>query len=165
MALDLNKVGLMIGVLALLLAVPLAVIANLLTPRVRDWYSTSSRSRIRKRLTEIESRLHVAESSWTFTPGEFASYRAHYDTIRIISSGVHGGCSAILFGTAAYARFFQKDQVFGIELVAFSTFVSNLIYYIGFLRTYRCNREQHTRIGREELKQELERLQSLAAKA
>jgi hypothetical protein len=35
---DVNKLGLYIGILALLFAVPLAVIANLITPRIRDWY-------------------------------------------------------------------------------------------------------------------------------
>ena len=47
---DLNKLGFAVGMLALLLAVPLSVVANLLTPKLRNWYSTTSLKRVEKRL-------------------------------------------------------------------------------------------------------------------
>lgn len=72
---DLNKIGLLIGVFALLLAVPLAVSANLLTPKVQSWYSTTSLNRLNRRLLKLNERLKKSESSWTFTPAEWKLYR------------------------------------------------------------------------------------------
>jgi hypothetical protein len=48
---ELNKIGLTVGVLALVLAVPLAIVANLLTPSIGKWYGATSHKRRIKRLS------------------------------------------------------------------------------------------------------------------
>jgi hypothetical protein len=46
-----------IGIIALLLAIPLSVLANLLTPTVKNWLALRSRKRLLYRLAVIEDRL------------------------------------------------------------------------------------------------------------
>jgi hypothetical protein len=46
-----------VGIIALVLAIPLAVIANLLTPTVRQWWATTSTNRRKKRIKELNERL------------------------------------------------------------------------------------------------------------
>jgi hypothetical protein len=72
---DAGRISLMIGVLALLLAVPLAVIANLLTPKVQRWYATTSRAAMRARIAEIDEKLKQLEGEWKFTKSEWATYQ------------------------------------------------------------------------------------------
>jgi hypothetical protein len=75
---DIGKLGLIVGGLALLLAIPLAVVANMLTPRVQDWYSTTSLKRTHNRLRELRLRLELSEATWKFSPGEWEIYRANF---------------------------------------------------------------------------------------
>src|ERR1700678_1516272 len=56
---DWNKV---FDVVAVALAVPLSVAANLLTPRIRDWYSTTTQRRLRKRLSALEQEYEDVEN-------------------------------------------------------------------------------------------------------
>ncbi len=39
---DINKAALLIAILALVFAVPLSIIANLLTPKMRSWYAATT---------------------------------------------------------------------------------------------------------------------------
>lgn len=52
-----TTLGIVIGALALLLAVPLSVVGNLCTPRVRQWWATTSISRKRRRVEAIKAEL------------------------------------------------------------------------------------------------------------
>src|SRR5260370_20832325 len=51
-----------IGVLALLLAIPLAVLANLLTPTVKNWIALLSKKMTAQRIKVLESELNRLES-------------------------------------------------------------------------------------------------------
>lgn len=51
---DSGKLSLVIGITALVLAVPLAIFANILTPKITEWYSRSSRQRAQRRIAELE---------------------------------------------------------------------------------------------------------------
>ncbi|MBI2815924.1 MAG: hypothetical protein HYX72_03190 [Acidobacteria bacterium] len=55
-----------LGVLAFILAIPMAVAANLLTPKVQRWWASSSRSRALKRLSRLEKQISElqAMSEW-----------------------------------------------------------------------------------------------------
>jgi len=52
----------LVGLLALLLAVPLSIAANLLTPVVRNWYAASSKKRLARRISELEKQLTDLDS-------------------------------------------------------------------------------------------------------
>src|SRR5438270_12844321 len=43
--------------IGILLAIPLSVLANLLTPRLRDWLASSSKSRLHARVLELREEL------------------------------------------------------------------------------------------------------------
>lgn len=43
--------------IAIVLAIPLSIIANLFTPRLRDWWATTSQRRLERRIAELESVL------------------------------------------------------------------------------------------------------------
>ncbi len=73
---DIGKIGLTVAGIAILLAIPLSVVANLLTPPVQSWYSTTSQKRLKKRIRRLESALQTSERQWTFTLPEWAAYKA-----------------------------------------------------------------------------------------
>jgi hypothetical protein len=52
-----------VGVAAFLLAIPMAVVANLLTPRVQAWWATTTNARKDKRINKLKTRLKFLETS------------------------------------------------------------------------------------------------------
>jgi hypothetical protein len=58
MRLDINLLGFVIG---LIVAVPLAIAANLLTPRTQNWLSTRSRKKLQARIRDLQVELKIAE--------------------------------------------------------------------------------------------------------
>jgi hypothetical protein len=54
---DINRVALALAIVALVLAVPLSIAGNLLTPMVRDWYSTLSLNRLNQRITQLAAQI------------------------------------------------------------------------------------------------------------
>jgi len=58
----------LIGVLALLLAIPLSIIANLITPKIKDWWATTSDHRRETRIAKLQ--LAVTEIG-VFRSAEF----------------------------------------------------------------------------------------------
>lgn len=59
--LDMNKVSLVVSICALILAIPLSIVGNLLTPKLRDWYSTTSEKRLQARIAKLNSQLKESE--------------------------------------------------------------------------------------------------------
>ena len=55
----LNIYGGIIGLIALILACPISIIANILSPRIIDWYSQRSKDSIKKNIKRIESDIFV----------------------------------------------------------------------------------------------------------
>jgi hypothetical protein len=64
MQIDLNRIGLALGVGALVLAIPLAVLANLVTPKAQTYLARTSIQRLRKRLAALETMKAQADASW-----------------------------------------------------------------------------------------------------
>lgn len=64
---DANRVALVVSVAALVLTVPLAIAANLLTPRIRDWYSTTTNRRLTKRLAALEAEFESVKDKLVVT--------------------------------------------------------------------------------------------------
>jgi len=56
---DTGKIGLLVTGIAVILAIPLSVVANLLTPRLQSWYSTTSQKRAKKRLGHSEHSSRI----------------------------------------------------------------------------------------------------------
>jgi hypothetical protein len=79
---DMNKASLVIGVSALILTVPLTIVGNLLTPKLRDWYSTTSEKRLRARIATLTSQLVQSAREWTFTTVEWLQYKTNARAIQ-----------------------------------------------------------------------------------
>jgi hypothetical protein len=76
---DLGKLSLIVSCLAFFLAIPLSILGNILTPRVRDWYAANAgRQRLEKRISTLQGKLHIAEESWCFTDAEWEIYEDSY---------------------------------------------------------------------------------------
>lgn len=178
---DLAKAGFYIGVLALLLAVPLAVIANLATPQVTAWWSTTSQKRMRRRIANLRELLAESEREWKFSAAEWQTYK----TTAIFRLAVLGMVQGIflvvvnvlfvvlLIGTAAWhanttPMYRMTDlgagvisgMVYGLAMMALATYSSVKILYEAMGRNY----EIHSIPGQEAIKKELAELLDLEEK-
>jgi hypothetical protein len=54
---DVGTWGIVLGALALLLAVPLSIIGNILTPKFLNWWAERSIESLQKRIDKSEDRL------------------------------------------------------------------------------------------------------------
>jgi len=176
---DLNKLGLVIGILALMLAVPLAVLANLLTPTIRDWYSTTSLNRLRRRITELDYKLGASLLQWTFTAAEWETYGQGHRRAQSTSVGLSGLFSLI---STAFAIADEINRAHGspfklrlspwpskafIEYFLFVSVLAAVFHaytYLAESRTYLRNYYMHTDQGRQEIKADIERLKDLRGK-
>ena len=171
---DLNKFGFAVGVLALFLAVPLAVIANLLTPKFQAWYSTTSLNRVNKRIIKLDSMLRLSEASWTFTPGEWELYQGGYRRLQSILFGIMGLFYIIAFffeltedirhflgGAIVKVRFLPvHDRIILTGLVVGAAMLLSFSAISLMLAGRKSSRDcyLHTDIGRRALRMEIERL-------
>jgi hypothetical protein len=62
-SMDISKIALVLSVLALFLSVPLAITANLLTPRIQDWYAITTSRRLAKRLAVLEDEFESVKDT------------------------------------------------------------------------------------------------------
>jgi hypothetical protein len=85
-------IALLVTAIAIVLAIPMSIVANLLTPPIRYWYSSSSQKRIKKRLSKLKDTLQASEQDWSFTPSEWATYKAN----AFLGVGIVFGIDAML---------------------------------------------------------------------
>lgn len=170
-----NKVGLLIGVIALILAVPLAVIANLITPRCREWYSSRSRSRRMERIVVLKSFIYDAEHTWLFAPEEWEIFRANHLAHRnllVLIMFILGAISAVPGALAlSWAKLITKFGpnvgrfiAVNCALLAFTLFVpyfTTALIFLYHAYRYQKTRQLHSAEGREEIKNELAKLRAM----
>jgi hypothetical protein len=162
---DLNRIGFAVGIIALFLAIPLAIVANLLTPLVRDWYSTSSQRRLHERLAKLQERLRSSEQGWTFTPAEWQIYRDTGLIARIALAAFHGIFTIVLLLLILYRDVLRTTikthstwNYWELVLLVLLMYSFNIFLAIRFLRRYDRSRTMHSTIGREDLTKEIARL-------
>jgi len=160
---DVNRLSMWIGLLALALAVPLAVIANLLTPVIRNLYSSTNQNRLRKRLGELTATLQRSESQWTFTAAEWEIYRA-YDMIGNFMFVFAHTILTCLF-LPAFVFHMLRPQVLphivtsAMGVVA-AFLVGNLYFFFWRRVIVERTREMHSTEAREELRKEIKYLEA-----
>lgn len=156
-----SKSRLLIGVLAMVLAIPLAMFANFMIPHLLNCYSTTSQERLIHRIAHLEKRLERAKNEWTFTPADWEMYRT------IVISEV----AALSFGCFVFAVIFgviNRRPVHSVWQFRFQ-----LVLSLGGCMTFTvlaframnhsdamCT--MHSERGRYKLQHELRRLKSLA---
>jgi hypothetical protein len=95
-----------IGIIALLLAIPLSVLANLLTPTVKNWLSQFSRKRLLKRIENLEFNLR------RFDKEKDVSY-----SIELLENGIII-VSFLAFGFYAYLSTIMLEKLLPAEQTA-----------------------------------------------
>jgi hypothetical protein len=157
---NLNKIGLLIGTLALILAVPLAIVANLLTPTVRDWYITTNQKRLRKRLDLLTKRLDQSEHQWAFSAAEWKTQRTIIGLVLILVLAVHTFWSLALIILLNYSKVLPADRHYFIHIIVLMGYVGNLLLVVKFMHKDNENRIMHSVVGREELRTEIKKLEA-----
>ena len=166
---DISKAGLYITVLAVVLAVPLSVVANLVTPKIRDWYSSTSEKRLRRRITELELKLRSYEIEWVFSPADWDLFSLIYRSAWSIVL-----CFAF-FGLLIFTRFsFTILPRYATLLSRASAQIALVLQYailflpVGVILTltaiYDRARQVHTVEGRNELLEQINKLKSVSAR-
>jgi hypothetical protein len=180
---DTGKIGLLVTGIAIILAIPLSVVANLLTPRLQSWYSTTSQKRAKKRLGVLEAKLQASEQEWSFTPSEWVMYKTSFFQSQ---SAFYGVTALFLFALTAaglgveltdvqlsFLRMLNVPlhKVEGLDLRPLSelpfqgAIVFSFLAYCGVTviafwsqRTFFKNRELHSEEGREQIRKEIRKL-------
>ena len=73
-----SRISFVVCTVALFLVFPSFLLANLIAPNTRDWFSTRSQKKLKERIADLEIRLRFAEDQRTFTPAERGSARAKF---------------------------------------------------------------------------------------
>jgi hypothetical protein len=165
---NLNKGSLYIGVVALLLAVPLSIIANLLTPPIREWYSATNQKRLRKRVGELEEKLRASEAAeWTFTPAEWLTYRTAVGTNLLIILTLHLILGCLVIAVWAYRGWvpvlpaaYHPPTFRAATAVAMFGMGFNAGLFQKILKDSQNKRDMHSIVGRNKMKAEIARLKA-----
>jgi hypothetical protein len=80
-----------IWILSILLALPLGIAANLITPMLVRWWSETSLARIEKRVRNLEKMRPEVAGTWHFTPAQWDIR----NTVLIAALAIY---AAVLFG-------------------------------------------------------------------
>jgi hypothetical protein len=70
---DLGWWGFVIAVVALLLAYPFSLLANLTSPTVKNWWAARSRAGLQKRIRTLARELAVMEQNPPLTHAEYGA--------------------------------------------------------------------------------------------
>lgn len=159
---DINRFGVAVGIVALFLAVPLTILGNILTPHVREWYSTTSSKRLQRRIAQIEATLSLAKTAWTFTQPEWAIRDTLDELRRSLHFFANTLCTLLMLAIIFWWHALEStlgvphpgvalSLVFGLVLLIFaaSRFVNHLEQ-----RNYDRARDLHSNVGRRELNDE-----------
>jgi hypothetical protein len=169
MQLDLNHLGLAIGLLALILAIPLSVAANLVTPKIQNWLSSRSLQKLQARILDLEVDLKVAEEETLFSEAEWTIYEFVYRGRMVQGIAFHailGIAWALLIGYYHQLR----DQpalsgaVWMLPTLSFLALLANGILTEFARWQYRLVKRRRTAKGRAELRKALDELMAKAGK-
>lgn len=64
LAMDVDTWSLIIGISALILSIPMAIFANMISPAILNWFAQWSDSSLRRRITKLESELAKREREY-----------------------------------------------------------------------------------------------------
>ena len=98
---DRNTWGLIFSVAALVLAFPLSLLANLLTPKLRNWWAERSVKTLSARINQLEWELMDAERFPMMTEVEDRLFAALFGIVTLIGVG-------FLFGLLAIGMLFTE---------------------------------------------------------
>jgi O-antigen/teichoic acid export membrane protein len=97
---DLGEWGFWIAVVAFILVIPLNMLSNVLTPRLQDWWSMTSKKRLARRIIELNARLEAAQMIKAMTPYEEYMARMSWGQFSMVMIFTYMIYSAIVFALA-----------------------------------------------------------------
>lgn len=161
-----SRISFVISTVALFLVFPSFLLANLVAPDIRDWFSTRSQKKLKERIADLEIRLRFAEDQRTFTPAGRSSARANFVMglifglvgLVVLASIILGMASGLLLST-------HSKQLVLFELIAKIGYFATLVFMVLLESTHRRRLEIHTTEGREKLRERIESLKKLMDKS
>jgi hypothetical protein len=117
---DLGEWGFYLGVVALILALPLNILANFISPRLKDWWSTRSRHKLIQRISFLEARLLSGRAQPPMTPAEDEIHGLIYRMSSMIRVSFHLVYVTVLMMATAYGTSLPggKATIIGLFLMA-----------------------------------------------
>ena len=166
--------SLVLAIVALVLMYPVAIVANITSPKIHNWYSTTSRRRLSRRIAELELRLQESQREWTFTPAEWQILDTEHRTSVIVGVGVLMLMICLLsvlnFGMETW-RVWSRHSGISIPserwlfaIVGLTASSGYLLILAGFMSSnalHRERRDMHTNQGREDLREQIAELKTL----
>jgi hypothetical protein len=160
------KLGVIIGII---LAIPLSVVANLITPYVREWWSTTSQERLNHRIDRLRILLKEFEQSWTFTEQEWVIVRnlAVYTQVVLTFLELVFLCFActVMFVQEPLVRLFGHFRPTFISIMFMTGYLATGLFSLLIARKRNEMRRMHTEPGRRDLREELNKLEAALLKS
>jgi hypothetical protein len=98
---EMDNWNLYFGIAALVLAVPLNIAANILTPKVREWWASTTKSRALRRIERIPRELRALDSYLEHPSaalGQGMKFQV-YGVLLLLAGGFHLISELVLYGT------------------------------------------------------------------
>jgi hypothetical protein len=152
---DLREWGPSVAVIALVLAVPLNILPNVVAPRLLDWWRSRSVRKLKKRVAQLEARLTVLKQMPAFSEAEDLIYRANYTAhapLLLFAYACYGGG---ILGTIRYWSVLPYRYV----IVCFLVISQGATYAAGVV-VIRMRRRwrQRTPLGQKKLQARIDKL-------
>jgi hypothetical protein len=120
-------------VLGIIISIPAAILANILTPRVIAWFAIRNSNYKARKIYRLKREFEYISSRHMALPSEAAAFVAH----RVLNSVMDFAFAIIAnaFYLTAYARYIKTDPAFSgaLAIVSIAAF---------FLAVYRISRTQ-----------------------
>jgi hypothetical protein len=157
---DISRIGLFVGLISFILAIPLAVGANLLTPRVQLWWNATTERRRLDRLEVIRKQLKRSENQALFNEVHWAIIREIRGLYAGLVLGIHGLlalCLLVIIYSYS-APFRELGTRRGSVIIAMTTDFGVFLFFIRMARRTREYWREHTIEGRASLLEEATKL-------
>jgi len=160
--------------LGTLLAIPLSILANVLTPRFQRWYAETSEKRLHRRIDRLTRDL--TEAAWTYSQAEWNIQQTVNLLVMVMVYGMYVVFAILLAAFAAIRAWYPNLSLFNMSGqegrgLAASLATLYLAMTLGILMTvllaavtairHRKYRQFYTESGRKRMEEELVSLHKL----
>jgi len=133
-------------------------------PRIADWWSTRSKSRLRLRISKLERRLSDAEVLPLHSDAEDNLFQGVHSILILVGMGTHL-IIATLFGIASAFSGIVKEAygdsvMTRVDLAFLATIMFNFLFLLALAHAHRRYWEPRSKDWRDDIQQELVKLRS-----
>ncbi len=162
-----SRISFVVCTVALFLVFPSFLLANLIAPNTRDWFSTRSQKKLKERIADLEIRLRFAEDQRTFTPAERGSARAKFVVGLIFGFAglVILACVILVMGPSGLLVPSHSKLFVLLKITANVGYFATLGFMVHLESTDRRRLEIHSTEGREKLRERIGGLKKLVDKS